>query len=105
MSTWPQVVQQFGPEARLTPIACIIKQSHGKEKVRLVVDMRRSSVNGLMTVKERVILPRVSDVARSVQALACEDSYLLELLCIDFKDAFYRMPFTRCLHTQRNAAI
>ena len=90
--TWAQVAQRFGPEARLTPIACIIKQSHGKEKVRLVVDMRRSSVNGLMTVKERVVLPRVSDVAKSVQALAYSDSYLLELLCIDFKDAFYTMP-------------
>ena len=90
--TWAQVVQLFGPEARLTSIACIIKQSHGKEKVRLVVDMRRSSVNGLMTVKERVVLPRVSDVAKSVQALAYSDSHLLELLCIDFKDAFYTMP-------------
>ena len=33
--TWAQVVQQFGPEARLTQIACIIKQAHGKEKVTL----------------------------------------------------------------------
>lgn len=39
--TWSQAVQQFGPEARLTPVACIIKQSHGKEKVRLVVDMEK----------------------------------------------------------------
>ena len=45
-----------------------------------------------MTVKERVVLPRVSDAAKSVQALASTDEYLLELLCIDFKDAFYTMP-------------
>ena len=95
-----QVVQQFGPEARLTPIACIIKQSHGKEKVRLVVDMRRSSVNGLMTVKERVVLPRVSDVAKSVQALACEDD-----TCWNYCVSILKTPFTQCLHTQRKAAI
>ena len=86
--SWKDVVNHFGHEAQLTPMACIVKESHGKEKVRLVVDMRRSAVNGKMLVKERVVLPRISDVAQGSSSLASFGGRTLEFLVCDFKDAF-----------------
>ena len=59
--TWDQVVEAVGA-ARLTKMACIVKAKEtGELKYRLVVDSRRSGVNGLMEVRERVILPRVTE--------------------------------------------
>lgn len=89
--TWQEVVDAVGTSAQLTPVACIIKQAHGREKVRLVVDMRRSAVNGLMDVRERVVLPRISDVAKGAKALAGYSDHELEFLCCDFQDAFLTM--------------
>ena len=91
--SWDSVVAAVGPNAVVTPIACIIKVKAGKEKVRLVVDMRRSGVNGQMKVLERVILPRISDVGKSLQELTkvnCDDQFL-EFCIADFSDAFYTM--------------
>ena len=68
--SWPEVVEAVGEQAQLTPLACIIKQAHGREKIRLVVDMRRSSVNRQIDLKERVLLPRVYDVAEGVRSLS-----------------------------------
>ena len=56
--SWGEVVQLVGEGAKLTKLACIIKHKDGAEKVRLVVDMCRSGVNGLMMLKERVIFRR-----------------------------------------------
>jgi len=50
-------------------MACISKQKSGKEKVRVIVDMRRSGINGQMRVEERVVLPRITDVAASLHEL------------------------------------
>ena len=94
VTSWSEVVQQVGEGAKLTKLACIIKQKEGAEKVRLVVDMRRSGINGLMMLRERVILPRVSDVAESVHALFLKNgrSDDMEFFISDFKDAFYTLP-------------
>ncbi|CAJ1364653.1 unnamed protein product [Effrenium voratum] len=64
--------------------------SSGGEKVRLLVDTRRSGVNGMMKVRERVVLPRITDVAaawENLLRLNCEDTQA-ELMVADFKDAF-----------------
>ena len=49
-----------------------------------------------MSVKEHVILPKVSDFAASIQHLmevsAEFDSVSLELFSLDFKDAFHTCP-------------
>ena len=94
VSSWGDVVCLVGEGAKLTKLACIIKIKDGKEKVRLVVDMRRSGINGLMALRERVILPRVSDVAESVHALFLKNnrSPNCEFFISDFKDAFYTLP-------------
>ena len=93
-SSWDEVVHHVGQGAKLTKLACVIKQKEGTEKVRLVVDMHRSGINGLMMLRERVILPRISDVAESVHALFLKNgrSSNIEFFISDFKDAFYTFP-------------
>ena len=92
--TWEAVKSRFGQEAKLTKLACIAKvKESGETKYRLVVDSRRSGVNGLMTVKERVILPKITDVVSGLHAIArkCEgfSGFELEMFSVDFKDAFH----------------
>ena len=86
-SSWQEVVALVGPEAKLTQLACIEKVT------RLMVDMRRSGVNGRMTLLECICLPRISDVAVAVHELlkdmhSCEH---LEMMVIDVSDAFYTL--------------
>ena len=95
--TWQEVVETFGEQAKLTRLACLVKTKEtGETKYRLVVDSRRSGVNGLMTVKEQVILPKISDIAQSIQYLAKLNEgwsdMLLELVSVDFRDAFHMCP-------------
>ena len=81
------VVEFVGEGAKLTKLGCIVKMKDGKEKVRLIVDCRRSGINGF-------ILPRVSDVAQSVHALFLQNnrSSNLEFCIADFRDAVYTLP-------------
>ena len=95
--TWEEVQKTFGPEAKLTKLACIVKQKeNGELKHRLVVDCRRSGVNGLSSVRERVILPKMTDFVKSVQhqlRVTPEGTGdELELFSADFKDAFHMLP-------------
>ena len=95
--TWQEVVETFGEQAKLTRLACLVKvKETGETKYRLVVDSRRSGINGLMDVRERVILPKISDVAQSIQHLARLNEgwsdMTLELVSVDFKDAFHMCP-------------
>ena len=93
VGSWREVVDLVGQDAVLTPLACIVKVKDGKTKTRLIVDMRRSGINGQVSLFERVVLPRVSDVAKSTMALRqklCnQDS--LEFCSADFSDAFYTL--------------
>ena len=99
-ASWDQVVQKVGPaEAVLTKLACITKlKESGELKHRLVVDCRRSGVNGLAQVRERVILPKVTDFVKSVQRILkktswnVDGSWQFELFSSDFSNAFYMCP-------------
>eukprot|EP00435_Cladocopium_sp_Y103_P027145 s3386_g6.t1 len=93
VDTWEQVVEMVGIDAKLTQLACIVKMKGGKEKVRLVVDMRRSGINGRMCLLERVVLPRIPDVAKSCEELLKVSSRAdqLEFFVCDFSDAFYTL--------------
>lgn len=93
VENWKQVVDLVGEDAKLTQLACIVKVKDGKEKVRLVVGMRRSGINGQMVLLERVVLPRIPDVAASCrELLKFASSYdQLEFLVCDFSDAFYTL--------------
>ena len=91
--SWEEVVAAVGGTPILTQLACLIKMKDGKEKVRLLVDMRRSGVNGKMVILERIVLPRIWDVAKSSSALfhGLPDHFSPEMLIADFLDAFYTM--------------
>ena len=97
--SWSQVVEKFGDDAVMTKLACITKlKESGELKHRLVVDCRKSGVNGLATVRERVILPKVTDFVKSVHRVASkrreivERDYKFELFSTDFSNAFYMCP-------------
>ena len=66
---WPswEAIRLRWPRAMATKLACIAKTKRGGSvKIRLVIDRRRSGVNGLTHVPRKVILPRVKDFAISV---------------------------------------
>ncbi|CAE8629493.1 unnamed protein product, partial [Polarella glacialis] len=94
--TWSEVVQVVGPGAKLTKMACLIKtKPDGSLKIRLIVDMRRSGVNGLMVIRERIVLPRVTDVTEGTRSLLREagaesdETIEPEFLILGFSDTFY----------------
>lgn len=98
VDSWDEVVQLVGHQAKLTQLACIVKEQQSadgtvKEKIRLIVDMRRSGINGQCDLYERIVLPRLHDVAMSVHELfkIMAPDEEVELLVIDFSDAFYTL--------------
>ena len=74
----------------LAKIAVIVKETNGRKKVRLIHDLRRNGTNGLIRIRERLVLPRLRDVIdEAVEVMhgrAVQDE--LEFLVLDFKDAF-----------------
>ena len=65
-----EVQTKFGEDVRVTRIACLVKVKADKStKVRLIVDMLLSGVNGLVTMRERVVPPRVADLASGAVGL------------------------------------
>ena len=89
--SWEEVVAEVGDKARLTKVGCLVKEKEdGTVKSRLIFDGRRSGVNGLISCRERVTLPRVSDVAAGFLQLISKkkawfpDSYV-ELMALDFE--------------------
>eukprot|EP00435_Cladocopium_sp_Y103_P039029 s2094_g10.t1 len=95
--SWAEVVQSTGEGASLTKLGCIQKpKPGGGVKTRLVVDCRRSGINGLMIIRQRVVLPRVSDVALDWVMMMREDNDAsIQFAVIDFKDAFYQCRLAR----------
>ena len=79
VSTWEEVVALVGPQAKLMPLACLVKRKDCKEKVCLVVDMPQ--------VRHKTDV-RIFDVSLSVQELfKIKTPYeQLEFLVIDFSD-------------------
>ena len=62
VGTWHDVLKRFG-SCVVSKLACIIKvKRDGRTKIRLVIDFRRSGVNGHVKAAERVVLPRIADV-------------------------------------------
>ena len=47
----------------------IAKMKHGRRKIRLVHDLRRFGVNSCIKVRERVALPRLTDVVNNAHDL------------------------------------
>lgn len=85
-----EVLDKVGPNARLTKLGCIIKQKEdGSEKVRIIVDSRRSGVNGMVYLRERVVLPRMTDITSAwYRLMSSHHGQTVEAMSADFKDAF-----------------
>ena len=68
----------------------ISKIKNGALKLRLIHDLRRSGVNQLVQMRERVVLPRLSDLIADILAVIgmLEDGEDWECLVLDYADAF-----------------
>ena len=71
----------------------IVKELVDRLKVRLIHDLSRGGVNQQVKLRERVILPSLSDLAKDLIELAGKGDHLedLEIFIIDFKDAFKQL--------------
>ena len=74
-----------------TKLAVLVKEkSDGSIKVRFIVDMLRSVINGLAKASERIVLPRGHDLITAVlnpwETDSIDDE--IEFLVADIKDAF-----------------
>ena len=49
-------------ELVMSRVGCIISEKDGRRKIRLIHDLRRSLVNSKVTIRERLVLPRLSDL-------------------------------------------
>ena len=79
-------------EALATKLAVLVKEKEdGSVKTRFIVDMRRSGVNGIVKVYERIVLPRGTDLVNSVLDLWEHCSSQIELCVIDVTDAFLNL--------------
>ena len=88
---WTDVLLKW-PRATASKVALIVKERIDKTlKLRFVVDLRRSGVNGEAEIPERVVLPRILDFANSIidllETKKVNDD--IELFVLDFADAFY----------------
>ena len=94
LKTRPREVleREVGP---LTPsrVGVIVKNKNDITKVRLIHDLSRSGVNHRVQLPERVVLPRLCDVAEAARDFVTDRKAdtVVEMLVLDFKDAFKQM--------------
>ena len=84
--------QQLGP-LTLSRIGVVVTTKDGKTKHRLIHDLSRSGVNHLVKLPERQVLPRLDDITNRLKVLArtCKPGEDLEIMVLDFKDAFKQL--------------
>ena len=108
-----EVAKRF-PDVTPARLAVTVKlRADQSKKVRTIVDMRRNGSNGKIKLRERLVLPRISDFVESMLDLwegveaslgigqhtwlaphilaSRRGQFEVELFVIDFKDAFYTM--------------
>lgn len=92
LGTWDEV-QAIWPDAKATKLATLVKtRADGTAKVRFIADMRRSGVNGMVHIKEKIVLPRGSDLIKDALDLVEQGAAEVELYTADFTDAFLNLP-------------
>ena len=86
---WSPTLRGLGAKhgkATRSRIGVVAKLKNGKHKVRLVHDLRRSSVNAQIRVGEKVVLPRLLNVVNdSLTLLGQYGSEECEYMVLDFK--------------------
>jgi hypothetical protein len=98
---WSTVTARW-PNAICTRLACLVRPGAGGAlKIRLIVDMRRSGVNGIAKITERIVLPRPGDAVEAIRHCMGADSRG-ELMKADFADAF---PSLGVLEAERGMVV
>ena len=74
-------------------ISVVAKWKEDRQKLRPIHDLRRSGVNQRVQIKERVILPRISDLIEDVLSVIerLKEGEQWEAFALDFRDAFKHM--------------
>jgi len=98
-------IKQFDSEAELadflgehpvySKFGMVTKIKANGIKKRLILDAKVSGVSGAASKLERIILPRLLDVAHNVLHLQAEGR-TVELFILDFADAFWLLPLAPC---------
>ena len=79
--------------ATVNRIGVIAKIRAGVEKLRLIHDLRRSGVNQRVKCKERLVLPRISDLMQDIlDVIELAGPEGGECMILDFADAFRQLP-------------
>ena len=92
LGSWEEVTSKW-PGAKATKLATLVKtKADGSLKVRFIADMRRSGVNGMVHLEEKIALPRGSDLVRDTLDLIEWGQAEVELYTADFTDAFLNLP-------------
>ena len=90
VATTHELKMRWG-EVRAPKVAVVAKvKRDGTKKVRLIVDMLRSGTNGDIVARERLVLPRMTDLANSVvdlieQQPLNDKTATCELFAFDFR--------------------
>ena len=91
IGSWAQVLERW-PDAMATKLAVLVKEkSDGSIKVRFIVDMLRSGINGLVKANERIVLPRGHNLITAILNLweTADFDDEIEFLVADIEDAFF----------------
>ena len=85
-----------GQRIHIAPLGNLTKERpHGGYKHRLIQDLKDNKVNSVVSLPERLVLPRGVDHARDLATLACSlDGGPRKLLSVlfDFRGAFKAVP-------------
>ena len=103
--SWEAVCQAVGSDAKVTRLACIVKiKENGETKYRLVVDSRRSGVNGLMTVRERGFCLKLQTLCQPSN-ICCALTGIARPMRSRCLLLTFGMPFIRSLFDKTSAAM
>ncbi|CAK0891828.1 unnamed protein product [Prorocentrum cordatum] len=90
----------LGAKPNVSKLGMITKVKNGKIKRRLILDCKQSGVNATARQRQRIVLPRLSDVIDDALYLLRECQHEpeqnLEWLVLDFTDWFYNIPLRHC---------
>ena len=92
---YPSVAEAEHEHGKVTisKVGAVVTTKNEKKKVRLIHDLRRSLVNTKVVIKERLVLPRLSDLIDDTtdMMLKARDHESIELVVLDFADAFKQL--------------
>ncbi|CAK0806401.1 unnamed protein product [Prorocentrum cordatum] len=92
----------IGAKPDVSMLGMITNIKNGKVKRRLILDCKQSGVNATGRQKQKIVLPRLSDVIDDAIYLLRECQHepqkVVEWLVLDFTDWFYNIPLK---HVQR----